>query len=342
MVTDKRRNIVVDNLKGIGILFVILGHVPHLSEPLYHYIFSFHMPLFFFCTGWLSFSADSRSFSAIVKKRIHSLLFPYLSFCILSTVVLLCGNFLHGGAPLQWHAVLRAIVLGGSSLTYLQNYPLWFLPNMFIVSLIFYWVVRLTKGRTVPLVILMVVLLPSTPRFQEFVHSVPLFQHGLPWLLEAVPAALVFCIAGRLYPRIAERTQLSMVPLLLLCIVNLYFGASAHSHIDNTGTWMFGPLAACAFIVYINFARSIKAGGIAWIGANSLYIFGIHQLFLDYYDPWAARSPFFACLGDGMMRFLFTWLVILTLSVLATMVWKWFCQMVREKASRYKRLAGGI
>lgn len=136
--------------------------------------------------------------------------------------------------------------------------------------------------------------------------------------------------------------KLSMVPLLLLCVATFYFGSSAHGHIDNTVTWLFGPLAACSFVVYINVAEGIKARGLAWIGANSLYIFGIHQLFLNYYDPWAAQSPLFSCLGDGMMRFLFTWLVILTLSVLATMMWKWFCRMVREKAARYKRLPGGI
>ena len=342
MVTDKTRNIVVDNLKGIGILFVILGHVPHLSEPFYNYIFSFHMPLFFFCTGWLSFSSDDRSFPVVLKKRVHSLLIPYFVLCILSAAVLFCWILLRGGAPVQWSSIVRSIVLSGSNLAYLQNYPLWFLPNLFIVSLLFYWVIRLTRGKTLALAALMVMLLPLTPQIQAFVHGVPMFQHGMPWLLEAVPAALFFCILGRLYPRVEGRMKLSMVPLLLLCVATFYFGSSAHGHIDNTVTWLFGPLAACSFVVYINVAEGIKARGLAWIGANSLYIFGIHQLFLNYYDPWAAQSPLFSCLGDGMMRFLFTWLVILTLSVLATMLWKWFCRMVREKAARYKRLPGGI
>ena len=42
----------IDILKGIGIFYVILGHVTHTSF-LFRYIYSFHMPLFFFISGML-------------------------------------------------------------------------------------------------------------------------------------------------------------------------------------------------------------------------------------------------------------------------------------------------
>ncbi|HEM4571297.1 TPA: acyltransferase family protein [Streptococcus suis] len=38
----------IDNLKGIGILLVVLGHT---SFPFKNYIFWIHMPLFFVLTG---------------------------------------------------------------------------------------------------------------------------------------------------------------------------------------------------------------------------------------------------------------------------------------------------
>lgn len=40
----------IDILKGIGIFYVILGHVTHTSF-LFRYIYSFHMPLFFSYRG---------------------------------------------------------------------------------------------------------------------------------------------------------------------------------------------------------------------------------------------------------------------------------------------------
>ena len=42
----------IDVLKGIGIFLVVFGHVTHILE-LREYIWNFHMPLFFFISGFL-------------------------------------------------------------------------------------------------------------------------------------------------------------------------------------------------------------------------------------------------------------------------------------------------
>lgn len=42
----------IDILKGFGIFFVVFGHVTHIGE-LRDYIWNFHMPLFFFVSGFL-------------------------------------------------------------------------------------------------------------------------------------------------------------------------------------------------------------------------------------------------------------------------------------------------
>lgn len=42
----------IDVLKGIGILFMVLGHM-HFSVIFIHYVYAFHMPLFFLISGYL-------------------------------------------------------------------------------------------------------------------------------------------------------------------------------------------------------------------------------------------------------------------------------------------------
>lgn len=42
------RDSTIDIAKGIGIFLVVLGHFTVFASPLYHYIYLFHMPLFFF------------------------------------------------------------------------------------------------------------------------------------------------------------------------------------------------------------------------------------------------------------------------------------------------------
>ena len=43
----------IDLLKGIGIILVLLGHLP-INGIMHMLIYSFHMPLFFFCSGFFS------------------------------------------------------------------------------------------------------------------------------------------------------------------------------------------------------------------------------------------------------------------------------------------------
>ncbi len=62
--SNSKRQAEFDILKGIGILFVILGHsVPDfpvnlradcLSRTLEEMVYAFHMPLFFICAGCVS------------------------------------------------------------------------------------------------------------------------------------------------------------------------------------------------------------------------------------------------------------------------------------------------
>uniref|UniRef100_UPI001C2F5592 acyltransferase family protein n=1 Tax=Micrococcus sp. GbtcB5 TaxID=2824750 RepID=UPI001C2F5592 len=43
----------IDTAKGMGIFLVILGHTGSLGGRITNYIYSYHMPLFFFLSGYL-------------------------------------------------------------------------------------------------------------------------------------------------------------------------------------------------------------------------------------------------------------------------------------------------
>lgn len=64
-----------DIAKGIAILAVILGHCGGIPQWLINFIFSFHMPVFFFASGYFLKERNSRE-NAVIKAK--QLMVPYI------------------------------------------------------------------------------------------------------------------------------------------------------------------------------------------------------------------------------------------------------------------------
>lgn len=90
----KERAYEIDVMKGVGILLVILGHcVPDfpvnlrddvLSANVERFVYTFHMPLFFFCSGFVLGFTPYASTSNFFKSRFFRLMVPYLTFSFVS------------------------------------------------------------------------------------------------------------------------------------------------------------------------------------------------------------------------------------------------------------------
>lgn len=120
----------IDILKGIGITLVVLGHVTTNSD-LYHFIYAFHMPLFFIVSGM--FLRDKPQF---IKSQAKSLLIPYLSFGLLTFVYWWLVESRFRELPednTMWSQFINLLFP-----TEMQhcNVVLWFLPCLFLACVI--------------------------------------------------------------------------------------------------------------------------------------------------------------------------------------------------------------
>ena len=125
----KERIVVIDLLKGFGILLMVVGHIG-FSDKLNHYLYAFHMPLFFLVSGFVSKQVTG-SFFAYVGKLARQLLIPFgffgLAFGILfyvaagsTTLGHLGMNFLYPNVvPFDWCGAV------------------WFLMSLFVVKVLF-------------------------------------------------------------------------------------------------------------------------------------------------------------------------------------------------------------
>lgn len=138
-VAKHNRLVEIDILKGLGILAMVAGHVG-FGELFNFAIHPFNMPLFFLVSGFLY--RCKGSFSLYIKKKVKTLLVPYilfgLLFCIIWSPVQLAR-----GEPfldLAVHLFLMSsegIPIGGA---------LWFLTAFFFASALFDLVFRLSRG----------------------------------------------------------------------------------------------------------------------------------------------------------------------------------------------------
>lgn len=121
----------VDIAKGIGIISVVVGHlyegILHLTMPI---IYLYHIPLFFFISGFLYKKEDNLKY---ITKKTKNLLIPYLNICILITLIKASFN---QGATL--YSYIESILLGNPGESFDINIaPLWFLPSLFLSMIIY-------------------------------------------------------------------------------------------------------------------------------------------------------------------------------------------------------------
>lgn len=78
------RNPIYDVMKGIGIILVLIGHIPP-GDGLFHFIYSFHMPLFFIVAGF--FASTAKMDFGVLRKYASRLLLPVLATMILVIIL---------------------------------------------------------------------------------------------------------------------------------------------------------------------------------------------------------------------------------------------------------------
>lgn len=121
-----------DILKGIGILLVVIGHTGISGLP-YTYIYSFHMPLFFFVSGCFY---KRRPLIEVLERKAKSLLLPWMSFAMLFFIAYTVIDAIKmQNLPEALSVNLSALNLMDEHCTLFRS--IWFLVCLFEVS-VFY------------------------------------------------------------------------------------------------------------------------------------------------------------------------------------------------------------
>lgn len=122
----------INVLKAIGILAVVWGHTGSTTSA---YMYLFHMPLFFFISGYLYHPKLEKSWLKFCAEKGKRLLVPYLFYLCLITFSQVLYNYLKLGYFYSDTSTID-LLLGGNHLTGYYG-VFWFVTCMFFVQIIY-------------------------------------------------------------------------------------------------------------------------------------------------------------------------------------------------------------
>ena len=269
----------IDTAKGIGILLVV---------------FSFHMPLFFFISGMV-FNTDGKTFGAFLKKKAQTLACPYVLFYIISILFYLILDISADSQNIEWGKYgsyfLQMFISQGSRV--IANIPLWFIPCLLAVEIIYFFISKLKK----PIFIIVVSAIFSASGWLLESGFLPFKTSFLPWSLDSALFVTGFFTIANLSVnyivdfantiRSKKHYTLKIILLIILCFaivipLALYNGKiSLGSKILNNGfilylTGIWGTFAILGISLLLE-----KCKFLLYLGKNSFYIMALHYLFKD-------------------------------------------------------------
>lgn len=204
-------------LKALGITMVLAGHTLGINSSVDQYIYSFHMPLFFFISGLLFSPTHSReSLGQLVKYNTRRLVVPYLSFSAITYIPwFLFTRHLGADAQLNidpWKPIIGTFYGIGINGWLQHNAMLWFFPCLFVLHITWKVLKYLEPKKQVIAVIMLAAVGISITKVLTF---------RLPWNIEIAFIAIPFFSIGQL---ISANRDLIPRPTKLVAFGVICFG----------------------------------------------------------------------------------------------------------------------
>ena len=195
----------LDIAKGIGILLMVLGHsaIPILIS---NFIYAFHMPLFFIASGWLT-NWQKKNFIVFVKRKFRTLLLPFVIYSFIILII-----YIYQG----WVDFENWIRNGWIA------YALWFIPVLFIASLIAKLIFSI-KNRYLVLI--------CTFIFASISAVLSFYKILLPWNLSVVPYATFLVVVGTEMRRLISIVEYQKLWYILV-LLSITIGISQFWRLD--------------------------------------------------------------------------------------------------------------
>lgn len=273
---DNNRILWVDYAKYIAISIVMLDHlIGFENEETYSLFNIIALPAFVFLSGFFSKYNSQSTIRDFYNRSIKRIVFPYFILNIVSIIFYLCFSKYYETDAHTLPDLLYGTIVANADVLY-HNIPIWFLPMLFCVELMFFIVRKFSMIAQIGLSIVISI---------SGYFLIDVFSCNLPWGVSPACLLFIFYFLGYLYKSYGIPTKgkwlavVSSCAVLGLCYNYLGVVNIAHIIISNYGLTLIASLAGIIFMCSatqlldkVYFAPCLE------IGKKTLWIMGLHLI----------------------------------------------------------------
>lgn len=272
----------IDMAKGLAIILVIVGHssfVPHIAKMM---LYIFHIPLFFFLSGFTLNVRKYETFSGYFLNKWKSLVVP---FFLLNIFVFLFQLFvMYPDQVLSFNILhfIKQLLISDRLHIYFQ---LWFLNVLFLAHVFSYFILKRgwNLGQWMIIILSLFVLVYLGQKIYEK-------EYYLIWNIDLVPVAMIFILLGVWTKNNLHRLEkyfsvyfLPVVGVLTVVVGGMNYRLSGNQIVDlyyqQIGNHFLFYIAAISGIwsVLIFFKTLPESSIMKSIGQKTLIYYGVHS-----------------------------------------------------------------
>lgn len=311
-----------DLAKGIGIILVVLGHffpegAPHWYAVIRQVIYSFHMPLFLFVSGFVYMhTRRDISYGAFLKKKVHRIVIPYflVSFLFIAIKLVPQALSIYVKNPVTLSSFLKVFYYPEAAVSFWYLWALWW----------FFMIVPLLRSKGSRLMMLSAsVIVAWIPLGLPDVFALPKVHEMFRYFMLGVVA-----YDYRNYLQWARKVPSALVYILFATLASLKFAAGVQLGLLLAVSGIWAVLRLSAGLV-----PAVENGRMNWlssVASSSYTIYLFHPVFIA--ASLALLKAFSIPLNNGVV-FAVAAACVTIVSVIGPMV----IRMISEKVFSKER-----
>lgn len=298
----------IDNLKAIGIYLMVLGHHETMSNDVVKYIYSFHMPLFFFISGFLFYYERYPTIKGFALQRIKTLIVPYFVFSFITFIIFVLFTEIRHPEQIIASGKVNLIdnffsifISANGIIMMSHSPPLWFLTCLFLTEIQFYFICQALGTVNILLkeviLIILVTLIMSIFGYLDYLF----LNIHFPWGLETSWTVMIIYASGYLSKQWLQLhihklhsnkiSFLKILPIIFVLITISIISSQINSFVNlvynKTGNYLLFLISAFTGIVLFlilsllltKVAEQFSLRNILkFIGRNTIFILGFNSI----------------------------------------------------------------